>query len=176
MIVPMKKVSLMVMGDKKRETLKKLRKAGIVHIEITEGSGKTTEKLQEQISVLECAAFILSDMKNKNIEQKAVSVSEAVEIAREINSLDVEKKNQSNRRLALTAELDRLKNWGEINPDDINELSEYGVDISLYEMPTSEYNSLPETIKTVSLDKSKHSVKFAMIKSGNEDAEFLNGI
>ena len=176
MIVPMKKVSLMVMGDKKRETLKKLRKAGIVHIEIMEGSGKTTEKLQEQISVLECAAFILSDMKNKNIEQKAVSVSEAVEIAREINSLDVEKKNQSNRRLALTAELDRLKNWGEINPDDINELSEYGVDISLYEMPTSEYNSLPETIKTVSLDKSKHSVKFAMIKSGNEDAEFLNGI
>ena len=30
MIVPMKKVSLMVMGDKKRETLKKLRKAGMI--------------------------------------------------------------------------------------------------------------------------------------------------
>ena len=40
MIVPMKKVSLVVMGDKKREALKKLRKAGIVHIEITEASGK----------------------------------------------------------------------------------------------------------------------------------------
>ena len=176
MIVPMKKVSLMVMGDKKRETLKKLRKAGIVHIEITDGPGKATEKLQEQITVLESTAFILSEKKNKNIEQKAVSVSEAVEIAREINSLDEEKKNKLNRRLALTTELDRLKNWGEINPDDINELSEYGVDISLYEMPASEYNSLPETIKTVSLDKSKHSVKFAMIKSGNEDEEFLNSI
>ena len=176
MIVPMKKVSLMIMGDKKRETLKKLRKAGIVHIEITDGPGKATEKLQEQIAVLESAAFILSEKKNKNIEQKAVSVSEAVEIAREINSLDEEKKNKLNRRLALTAELDRLNSWGEINPDDINELSEYGVVISLYEMPVTEYNSLPETIKTVSLDKSKHSVKFAMIKSGNEDTEFLNSI
>ena len=35
MIVPMKKVSLVIMGDKKEETLKKLRKLGIVHIEIT---------------------------------------------------------------------------------------------------------------------------------------------
>ena len=43
MIVPMKKVSLMIMGDKKKETLKKLRKLGILHIEITEGSGKKLE-------------------------------------------------------------------------------------------------------------------------------------
>ena len=45
MIVPMKKVSLIIMGDKKSETLKKLRKLGILHIESVEGSGK---KLEEQ--------------------------------------------------------------------------------------------------------------------------------
>ena len=39
MIVPMKKVSLIIMGDKKAETLKKLGKLGMIHIEITEGSG-----------------------------------------------------------------------------------------------------------------------------------------
>ena len=36
MIVPMKKVSLLTLGDRKSETLKKLRKLGILHIEITE--------------------------------------------------------------------------------------------------------------------------------------------
>ena len=32
MIVPMKKVSLITLGDKKNETLKELRKLGILHI------------------------------------------------------------------------------------------------------------------------------------------------
>ena len=40
MIVPMKKVSLITLGDHKEATLKKLRKLGIVHIEINEGFGE----------------------------------------------------------------------------------------------------------------------------------------
>ena len=48
MIVPMKKVSLIIMGDKKRETLKKLRKLGILQIEITEGSGDKLNELKSQ--------------------------------------------------------------------------------------------------------------------------------
>ena len=59
MIVPMKKVSLVIMGDKKEETLKKLRKLGIVHIEITEGSGERLLELKEQIDLLEGAIFIV---------------------------------------------------------------------------------------------------------------------
>ena len=70
MIVPMKKVSLMIMGDKKKETLKKLRKLGILHIEITEGSGKKLEELKEQISLIESAIFSVSEKKNKNIEKE----------------------------------------------------------------------------------------------------------
>ena len=55
MIVPMKKVSLIIRENKKNETLKKLRKLGIVHIEITEGSGERLASLQEQIALLESA-------------------------------------------------------------------------------------------------------------------------
>ena len=46
MIVPMKKVSLIIMGDKKSETLRKLRRLGILHVEITEGSGKKLDELK----------------------------------------------------------------------------------------------------------------------------------
>ena len=87
MIVPMKKISLMVMGDKKRETLKKLRKAGILHIEIAEGSGKRIDELKEQTALLESAVFILSEKKLKGIEQKKASCSEALAAAEEITSL-----------------------------------------------------------------------------------------
>ena len=49
MIVPMKKVSLIITGDKKSDTLKKLRKLGILHIEAVEGSGRKLEKLKETL-------------------------------------------------------------------------------------------------------------------------------
>ncbi len=171
MIVPMKKISLMVMGDKKRETLKKLRKAGIVHIEIAEGSGKKIEELKEHIALLESAVFILSEKKNKSIEQKEITPSDAVAAAKEITLLSDEKKACFNERLILISELERIKSWGDVNPDDIDELLKSGIELSLYDMPRSEYEALPETVKTVSLEKTKNSVKFVLIKSYDEGEE-----
>ena len=178
MIVPMKKISLVVTGDKKRETLKKLRKAGILHIEITDGSGKRIEELKERISLLESAVFILSEKKNKNAEQKDVSSAEALSAAKEINLSAEEKKACLNERLTLVAELDRIKSWGDINPEDIDALLKKGVEISLYEMPKAEHDELPEAIKTISLERTKNSVKFILIESdaeGKEIADKLKG-
>ena len=159
------------MGDKKREALKKLRKAGIVHIEITEGSGKKIDELKEQIALLESAVFLLSEKKYKNIEQKDITASEAVSAAKEITSLAEKKKAYLNEQNLLISELERLKSWGEVNPDDINDLLNKGVDISFYEMPRAEYDSIPEAVKTISLEKTKNSVKFALIISGDEGKE-----
>ena len=82
MIVPMKKVSLMIMGDKKKETLKKLRKLGILHIEITEGFGKKIEETKEQISLIESAIFSVSEKKNKNVETKEATKDEVLKISK----------------------------------------------------------------------------------------------
>ena len=97
MIVPMKKVSLIVMGDKKTEVLKKLRKLGTVHIEITEGSGQSLTELREQISLLENALFTVG--KNKNSEQKSADTEKAISIADEIAALDEEKKVENVKSL-----------------------------------------------------------------------------
>ena len=70
MIVPMKKVSLIIMGDKKSDTLRKLRKLGILHIESVEGSGRKLEELKEKVAILESAGFSLSEKKNKKIKQE----------------------------------------------------------------------------------------------------------
>ena len=59
MIVPMKKVSLITLGDKKTDTLKKLRKLGLLHIEISEGSGERLNELKNQISLLLTFLFFL---------------------------------------------------------------------------------------------------------------------
>ena len=169
MIVPMKKVSLIIRENKKDETLKKLRKLGIVHVEITEGSGERLVELGDQIALLESAVFTIG--KNKNAEQKDVSATEALSVANEIASLDEEKKQCQAERIALSSELDRLKNWGDIDPSSINDLESKGYEISFYEIPKSEYEMLTESIKTVRLDTTKSTVRFMLLKSHSEADE-----
>lgn len=177
MIVPMKKVSLIIMGDKKSETLKKLRKLGILHIESDEGSGKKLEELKERVSLLESALFSISEKKNKKIKQENIDAEKAFSVAREIVSLEDEKKLCSAEKITLAAELDRLSGWGEIDPEKLNVLAEKGVDISLYEMPKSEYENLGESVKTLSLQKTKSSVKFLLIKLGTEgESEIVDSL
>ncbi len=177
MIVPMKKVSLIIMGDKKSETLKKLRKLGILHIESVEGSGKKLEELKERVSLLESALFSISEKKNKKIKQENTDAAKAVSVSEEIVSLEEEKKQCSAEKIALNAELDRLSGWGELDPEKLDALAKKGVDILLYEMPKSEYENLGESVRTLSLQKTKTSVKFLMIKSGEEgEAEAVDSL
>ena len=169
MIVPMKKVSLIIRADKKAETLKKLRKLGIVHIEITEGSGERLTTLQEQIALLESAIFTIG--KKKNAEQKEVGAEKALSVAAQVAALDEEKKQCQAERITLNSELDRLKIWGDIDPSGIRDLESKGLEISFYEMPRSEYESLADSVKTVRLDATKSTVRFMLVKSNSEDDE-----
>ena len=169
MIVPMKKVSLIIRENKKDETLKKLRKLGIVHIEIAEGAGERLASLQEQIALLESAIFTIG--KRKNVEQKEVSTAEALSVATRIQTLDAEKKRCVAERIALSSELDRLKSWGDIDPSSLRYLESKGYEISFYEMPKTEYELLPESIKIVRIDATKSLVRFMLLKSNKEELD-----
>ena len=169
MIVPMKKVSLIIRENKKDETLKKLRKLGIVHIEIAEGAGERLASLQEQIALLESAIFTIG--KRKNVEQKEVSTAEALSVATRIQTIDAEKKQCVAERIALSSELDRLKSWGDIDPSSLSDLESKGYEISFYEMPKTEYELLPESIKTVRIDATKSTVRFMLLKSNKEELD-----
>ncbi len=169
MIVPMKKVTLIIRENKKNETLKKLRKLGIVHIEITEGSGERLASLREQIALLERAIFTIG--KRKNVEQKGVSAAEALSVATRIQALDAEKKQCQAEQIALSSELDRLKSWGDFDPTSISDLESKGYEISFYEMPKAEYELLDESIKTVRIDVTKSTVRFMLLKSNKEELD-----
>ena len=161
MIVPMKKVSLIIRGDEKKQTLKKLRKLGIMHVEITEGTGERLAGLNEQIVLLQSALFTLG--KSKNVKQTEVDTSEALSAAQKIARLEQEKKCYQDEMNFLSGELDRLKGWGDVDIDELKALAEKGVKISLCEKPADEYALLPESVKTVKLEGNKSSVKFLVI-------------
>ncbi len=171
MIVPMKKVSLIMLGDKKTEALKKLRKLGLLHIEITEGSGKRLVELKEQVALLENGLFTVSEYAKKKAQPSAVVNKDAVAVASEVIALAEDKKVYGAEQASLAAELERLKKWGEIDPDEIIALAKKGIDISLYELPKKEYEQLGDGVKTLCLEKTKSAVQFLIIKTGADGEE-----
>ena len=175
MIVPMKKVSLIIRESEKDKTLKKLRNLGILHIEITEGTGERLANLKEQVALLESAIFTIG--KIKNTEQKNVNAAEALTIATEVHSLDEEKKRCQAEKIALDAELDRLKSWGDIDPSAFSDLETKGIKILFYEMPKAEYENLSDNFKTVRIDTTKSTVKFMLFQSNDEeDEKFISSL
>ncbi|MBE6662304.1 MAG: ATPase [Ruminococcaceae bacterium] len=169
MIVPMKKVSLFLLGEKKKEALKTLRALGLVHIEITEGSGERLASLVEKVSLLEGALFVLGKL--KNVESKEATLAETLEIAGEIHALAEEKKACQAKMLAMRAELDRVKAWGESDPRDVEMLAEKGIVLCFYEMPRKEYEKLDAALTTVRVGTTRSTVRFLWHRTGVEGEE-----
>lgn len=167
MIVPMKKLSLITPAGKKEQVLKKLRKLGIVHIEISEGESPRLESLRRQIASLENALYLVG--KPKKEEQKELSTSEALALAEKLEELSEEKKKLIGQQSALSAEWERIKPWGDVDPREIEELKSLGVPLCFYEASKAEYAALPETVQTLRLETGKATVKFALIPSGTQE-------
>ena len=166
MIVPMKKISLIVDRDKKEEALRKLRDLGIVHIEINEGFGEKLVQYKDQITALERLLFAVG--KPKKIEQKSLELDEALNIANEIDLLGDEKPACLSEQASLNAEIERLKDWGDIDPDAIEALALKGIKIAFYEAPKREYAALSSDIQMVKLDNGKNTVKFFILDNGED--------
>ncbi|MBQ3518120.1 MAG: ATPase [Clostridia bacterium] len=171
MIVPMKKVSLIIMGDQKTETLRKLRSLGIMHIEETESTGKRIDDIKEKINLLERALYCISEKKVKNAGSRDIAPAQVMDIAQQIVALDEEKKQCTATMLSVGAELDRLKDWGDIDPALFAQLAEKNIRLSLYEMPKDEYENVSENVKTLALQKTKTSVRFLLIQREEDTDE-----
>ncbi len=168
MIVPMKKVSLIVLDSQKEKVLKKLRKIGLLHIEMTQVTSVRLSELKEKISLLESGVFALEERVNKNTPQKEATIEEIISTAEKIASFSEKKKSLYSENAMYQSELKRLESWGEIDPDELSALAEKGIDFSLCEMPAKEYDKLDDTVKTLVLSRKKNTVRFLAIKNESD--------
>ncbi len=174
MIVPMKKVSLIVLKKNKEAALNKLRKLGLLHIEITEGSGTRLLELKEQTALLENGIYTLSAKADKNTESKDITLTDAIALSQKLEALNEQNKALYNAISGYNSELERLKAWGEINPDELSFLADKGVDITLYEMPLKEYKAFREVATTIVLSSTKPSVKLVALNDKDADLSLFN--
>ena len=146
MIVPMKKVSLVVLDRYKDSALKKLRSLGLIHVEQLQGNSEKLSSSKAIYGRLELASFLLSDVKvdKKNpVNPIPINTEKAVEEAEEIINLFESKKNYTEELNNAIKEKERLIEWGGVSPEDFEYLAQKGIYLSMFEIPTDSYTNIP---------------------------------
>ena len=168
MILPMKKLTLLVLDSQKKAALKTLRNFGAVHIEKEAASSDTLTELQNTYARLQQAEALITESQPKKAEKAkteplTLNRNDLLQAVDEILEL---KDQESNTRAAinkLTGDIEAYGSWGDFNPEDIRSFEENSIYLTIGELPEKSYAALPETIKTVRLAGGKKTVRFAIV-------------
>ena len=170
MIVPMKKVSIVVLNKERKEALIQLKKCSVVHLETLEGSGEKLAAYKENAANAISALSILGEIKLSGKKRNADSLSDD-EIAKkcaDVIALSEQKKKLQENISSDTSELERFTYWGELNPDDFVYLREKGIALKMFEIPEDKYNLIEDGIKTICVNRFKKTVRFLALDDGAE--------
>jgi V/A-type H+-transporting ATPase subunit I len=171
MIVPMKKVSLLIRNKDQDAALTKLREVGVLHLERRNVSSDALSRALERKARGDNAmALIRSNKAPKKKPAAAAGVQtedhygrresdlfdpekepyslDALDAVRRPDLIDLlvnwgkDKKNLEDRLIFLGRERKRIEKWGSFDPCAVKELAESGVAIYLYEISVSVFAAL----------------------------------
>jgi V/A-type H+-transporting ATPase subunit I len=173
MIVPMKRVSLIVLAYEKRSALKALRKAGIVHVDEIPVKNERLEDLEKARQRMEKAMSQLRELRDhegngKKTELPMIDVDSTddedfSDIHARVLWLIDQKNDLEEQRQKTIIERDRLAEWGDFSPKDIQELHRMGIDLNFYRLGKKEIARIPKEIAFVKLSEVGKSLLIATI-------------
>lgn len=172
MIVPMKKVTLLVLKNEQRHALKDLRKLGLLHIEDRPANGTLINELRSEKNDITLAMSLLTEYLPKK-EKKGVtppsllSEEDTLTFVDSVLSLTASYKSNMEESARLSGEIASYAEWGEINTADFNFLEEKGIYLFPATTSLKTYSSLSEDIKTILVGQGKTGVRFLIWSETN---------
>jgi V/A-type H+-transporting ATPase subunit I len=178
MIVPMKKVSLVVLNKERKDALLQLKKVGVVHLEQIDGSSEQLSLYKEASNNAVAANAILSDIKvakKKSFSStvKTLSNDEIIDKCKHIIDISDKKKKLLEEIASDAAEIERFANWGQVDIDDFAFLKEKGISFKMYEIPEDKYGLIDEKVTTICVNRIKKIVRFLLIDASEDRPEGL---
>ncbi len=165
MIVPMKKVSVIVQAHKKTEMLRTLRKYGLMHIYAVNSKSKKGEELKNELDLLNTARMSIEDcvVDSKKIVQETLEESDFVKLNSQITSKIAERKELNESIVKDKLTIDRIKSWGNFEPKDIKKLKDEGIKLYFYTLGKKELSTIDSTVKFIELDSVDKQCAIAVI-------------
>jgi len=147
-IIPMKKVSVIVQAKDAPDSVEKLRSLGILHVEYNRPpAGEEIGRLKEDINLVSSAVNIVSRPEYLKSGSKAASGKiDWKFIAKHIIDLNKRFEQLDAYSRVLMAEIAQWQPWGEFDPVKIEALKGKGIYIRFYEIPVKEIESVKSPV------------------------------
>lgn len=167
MIVPMKKVSLVVLDSCREESLEKLQEIGVLHLEGAAATNEVLTGLGEKKSLIEYALRLLPAKSDPaQPKEKPESVTDPLDIAKRVVDLSEREQSIREEMPRLAKEAEKLSQWGDFDPDSIRDLHLSGIYVRLYTVPEKEIANIPKETKFFVLTETKTTVNIAVVSLG----------
>jgi V/A-type H+-transporting ATPase subunit I len=159
MIVPMKKVSIVVMDKDKDAALERLRELGIVHLERKTVASSALNGLMDRKAQIEAAESALQAFAPK--KGTAAPGSFKGDLADHATRLAVRRKTLQDEIFNAERERQRFEKWGDFAPEDFAFLAENGVNAYLYDVSLETYANVGDVpVIPLSINKKGKSARF----------------
>lgn len=152
MIVPMKKIAVIVRAQAAAETVEALRRLGLLHVEHQQPpQGDDIVVIRDRLGLVNQAVEILSEARaalnfGENLSARDDGAQDRDVVCRRI--VDAWKRLDQLQEYAkgLQSGIDEWRPWGNFEPGSIHRLAEQGIIIKLYKIPLKEFRDFPEGV------------------------------
>ena len=160
MIVPMKKVSIIVLDKEKEAALQRLQSLGVMHLERKTVASSKLSKASTRFATLETAENILNGFAPKN-KKAPEPVNFKRDLANQVVADFERRKVLQDYIFNHQRERSRFDKWGDFHPEDFAYLAKNGVNAYLYELPLDTYKTVVGDVPviTLAIDKKNNVVR-----------------
>lgn len=137
MIVPMKKVTIIVQEKDAQAALEDLRRLSLLHLEyVREPHGQDINSLQEELTLANNCLDVLRQVGISKEEPSSVKISSDWK-QKAIHILDAWKRREQLLvyERSLNSQISQWERWGDFNPEEIQRLSQKGIYFKLFIAP-----------------------------------------
>ncbi|MDX9746609.1 MAG: hypothetical protein WCX84_08885 [Syntrophales bacterium] len=171
MIVPMKKIFIIVREKDAETTLEKIAALGMLHVNhLKSPEGTNLEKLRENIALIGQATGIIEAARGDTISP--APMEDPLELAKKVSDLDLQNKALQEEASRLLGEISRWKKWGDFSPADIARLAERNLAIRLYRVKPEQLKAIPPDVIVRELFREGPLVGCAVISRDPLDLPF----
>lgn len=170
MIVPMKKVNIIVQAKDAEGAVKKLRLFGVLHVEhVQEPKSKDISVINDDISAIDEALGILSTIK---FSGSGGTGQPPISIAKHIidSSKRLDRLQEYSRH--LKAVINQYSGWGDFDPQKISFLSEKNIFVRLYQIPQKQLKGLSASVSVKIISIIKGVANTVVVSRGKTDFPF----
>ncbi len=178
MIVPMKRVAVLVLDNERAEATARLQRAGLLHVEIESAESEDLDGVRRKIARLQRAKSALPELDTRfprSTDDLAEANARTQELLQEIEARLERMRELDERREHLTRERARTSAWGDFDAEDIRRLAAKGVQVRLYHTDSETFEDVSKNNVFV-LSQTKSDVHFVQIDIGQTPALSLDQV